>query len=114
MRHNSKLSPRSLVALLTLPLCAQDLAPRAYVITAVHSNAVTVTWSFYDEGFDVNGAVPAKNAQGTYSVLILTYYHSLSFLWAIGKYCGIAPLWRGEFQWGAVEARQIGLPLGAT
>jgi hypothetical protein len=60
MRHNSKLSLCSLVALLTLPLCAQDLAPRAYVITAVHSNAVTVTWTFDDGGFDVNGAVPAK------------------------------------------------------
>jgi hypothetical protein len=29
-------------------VAAQDLAPRAYVITAVHSNAVTITWSFYN------------------------------------------------------------------
>jgi hypothetical protein len=39
-------------------LRAQDLAPRAYVITALHSNAVTLTWSFYDGGLNFSGTVP--------------------------------------------------------
>ena len=103
MRHNSKLSLCSLVALLTLPLCAQDLAPRAYVITAVHSNAVTVTWSFYDEGFDVNGAVPAKNAQGTYSIPILTYYHSLSFFGRSANIAASLPYGVGNFSGELLE-----------
>jgi len=32
----------------TCGICAQDLAPRAYVITPLHSNAVTLTYSFYN------------------------------------------------------------------
>jgi hypothetical protein len=39
-------------------LRAQDLAPRAYVITALQLNAVTLTWSFYDRGLNFNGTVP--------------------------------------------------------
>jgi hypothetical protein len=103
MRHNSKLSQCSLAALLTLPLCAQDLAPRAYVITAVHSNAVTLTWSFYDGGFNVNGAVPAKNAQGTYSIPILTYYHSLSFFGRSANIAASLPYGVGNFSGELLE-----------
>jgi hypothetical protein len=63
-----------------MPLAAaQDLAPRAYVITPVHGNAVTLTWSFYSGGLNFNGAVPITGATGTYSVPIFSYYHSLSF-----------------------------------
>jgi hypothetical protein len=40
---------------------AQDLAPRAYVITPLHSNAMTLTWSFYDGGLNFN-AVTAVSA----------------------------------------------------
>jgi hypothetical protein len=60
-------------------VAAQDLAPRAYVITPVHSNAVTVTWAFYDGGVNFSGAIPAT-ATGTYYVPIISYYHSLSFI----------------------------------
>jgi hypothetical protein len=41
-------------------LWAQDLAPRAYVITPLHSNAITLTWSFYDGSIDYNGALPVS------------------------------------------------------
>ena len=58
---------------------AQDLAPRAYVITPLHANAVTLTWSFYSGGVDFNGTVPITGAKGTYSVPVFSYYHSLSF-----------------------------------
>jgi hypothetical protein len=58
---------------------AQDLSPRAYLITAVHSNAVTLTWSFYDGGINLGGTVPITGATGTYSVPIVTLYHSLDF-----------------------------------
>src|SRR5271169_863106 len=60
-------------------LAAQDLAPRAYLITPLHSNAVTITWSFFDGGVNFNGTVPIANATGTYYVPILSYYHSLNF-----------------------------------
>jgi len=58
---------------------AQDLSPRAYVITPLHSNAVVVTWSYYTGGLDLNGAIPVKDAQGTYNVPVLSYYHAFNF-----------------------------------
>ena len=77
---------------------AQNLSPRAYVITPNQSNAVTATWSFYKGGLNFNGTVPIKDAKGTYSVPILSYYHAFNFFsrsanfnlslpYAVGK-CG--------------------------
>src|SRR5579863_417742 len=69
----------------TLALCplrllvAQDLAPRAYVITPLHANAVTLTWSFFDGSVNYNGALPVSGATGTYNVPIFSYYHSFGF-----------------------------------
>ena len=68
---------------------AQDLAPRAYVITPVHSNAITITWSFFDGGVNFNGTIPVTNATGTYYISVINYYHSMSFLAArqILRFC---------------------------
>ena len=74
------------VAAVLSPLCppqllrAQDLAPRAYVITPLHSNAVLLTYSFYDGSINFNGALPVSDAKGKYSVPIFSYYHSSAFL----------------------------------
>src|SRR6516162_11717784 len=68
-----------LVASLAWPLWAQDLAPRAYVITPVRSNAVTLTYSYYDGGVNFNGTIPVKNGTGTFSVPIFSVYHSFNF-----------------------------------
>jgi hypothetical protein len=46
---------------------AQDLAPRAYVITPLHANAINLTYSFNTGGLDFNG-LPITGATGTYSV----------------------------------------------
>jgi hypothetical protein len=59
-------------------LRAQDLAPRAYVITALHSNAVTLTWSFYDGGFNFNGTIPIIGATGTYNVPVFSVCRACS------------------------------------
>ena len=45
-------------------LLAQDLAPRAYIITPLHSNAITLTWAFYDGGLNFNGTIPITGATG--------------------------------------------------
>jgi hypothetical protein len=62
------------------PVVAQDLSPRAYVITPVHTNAIIVTYSFFHGSVLFDGAAPITGATGTYSVPILSYYHSFSFL----------------------------------
>jgi hypothetical protein len=80
-------------------LWAQDLAPRAYIITPLHSNAITLTWAFYDGGLNFNGTIPITGATGTYSVPVFSYYHSFSFfgrsanitaslLYAVGTFSG--------------------------
>ena len=58
---------------------AQDLSPRAYLITPVHFNSVTLTESFYDGGLNFNGTIPVTGATGAYSIPIFTYYHSFNF-----------------------------------
>jgi hypothetical protein len=59
-------------------LLAQDLAPRAYVITPIQSNAITLTWAFYHGGLNFTGTVPLTTT-GAYNVPIFSYYHSLGF-----------------------------------
>lgn len=58
---------------------AQDLAPRAYIITPVHANAITLTWSFYSGGINLSGSIPITGATGTYSVPTVSLYHAFSF-----------------------------------
>ena len=79
-------------------LAAQDLAPRAYVITPLHSNAVTITWSFYDGGLNFNGTVPISSATGMYYVSILSYYHSLNFFGRSANVTASLPYGVGNFQ----------------
>ena len=82
-------------------LLAQDLAPRAYVITPVHSNAVTLTWAFYDGGLNVSGTIPVT-ATGTYHVPIFTYYHSLSFFGRSANVTASLPYGVGTFEAAAL------------
>lgn len=79
-------------------LRAQDLAPRAYVITAIHSNAITLIWGFYDGGLNFNGTIPVANARGTYNVPIFSYYHSLNFFGRSANITAALPYGVGTFQ----------------
>jgi Putative MetA-pathway of phenol degradation len=59
--------------------CGQDMAPRAYLITPLHSNAVTLTYSYFNGGFQFDGALPVAGATAKLSVPNITYYHALNF-----------------------------------
>jgi hypothetical protein len=87
-------------------LCAQDLAPRAYVITPLHLSAVTVTWAYYDGSIDYNGALPVSGATGTYQVPIFTYYHSFSFFGRSANILASLPYGVGSFQGTVAGAGQ--------
>jgi hypothetical protein len=101
---------RSLV-LVCIALCcgrvamAQTLAPRAYVITPVNANAITLSWSFFDGGLDFNGAIPVTGATGTYEVPVLSYYHSFSLFGRSANVTGFLPYGVGTFR-GAVLGTQ--------
>jgi hypothetical protein len=79
-------------------LRAQDLSPRAYVITPANASAVTLTWSFYDGSISYNGALPVTGATGTYSVPIFSLYHSFSFFGRSANVVASVPYGVGNFQ----------------
>jgi hypothetical protein len=87
------------------PLYAQDLAPRAYVITPKDSSALTVTWSYYNGGLNFNGAVPIKNARGIYNVQVATLYHSFNFFGRSANVLASLPYAVGNFT-GEVRSQQ--------
>ena len=84
--------------MLTWSLWAQDLAPRAYVITPVDTNAITLTWSFFNGGVNFNGAVPITGATGTFSAPTFTYYHAFSFFGRSANIAAYLPYGVGTFE----------------
>ncbi|MGB8888857.1 MAG: transporter [Candidatus Korobacteraceae bacterium] len=99
MRHFFTFAVLAAVTLACLMvLSAQDLSPRAYVITPLHSNAITLTWSFYDGNIDYNGALPVSGATGTYSVPIFSYYHGFGFFGRSANIVASLPYGVGNFQ----------------
>ena len=98
MRLNSKLFACGLAAVLAGPLHAQDLSPRAYVITPEHSNAIILTWSYFNGGVNFNGAVPITGATGAYSVPSFSYYHSFGLFGHSANITASLPYGVGYFQ----------------
>src|SRR6476620_1654583 len=87
-----------LAAMAAMRLSAQDLAPRAYLITPRSSNAVTLTWSFYDGGLNFSGAVPITGATARYNIPVFSYYHSLSFFGRSANITASLPYGVGTFK----------------
>jgi hypothetical protein len=77
---------------------AQDLAPRAYVVTPLRSNAVILTESLFHGSIDFNGVIPISNATGTYNIPLLSYYRSFGFLGRSANIVAILPYAVGNFR----------------
>jgi Putative MetA-pathway of phenol degradation len=87
-------------------LWGQDLAPRAYVITPLHSNAVILTYGYFSGSLLFNGAAPVEGATGTYSVPIFSYYYSFGLAGHSGNITGSLPYAIGTFQGQAIGVNQ--------
>jgi hypothetical protein len=86
-------------ALLACTAClGQDLTPRAFVITPIHSNAVVVTDSFFSGNLMFNGAVPITDATADVNVPILSLYHSFNFLGRSANITASLPYGVGNFK----------------
>ena len=94
-----------LVVLQVSPLCAQDLSPRAYVITPVGFNAITLTWSYFNGGVNLNGTIPVTGATGTFNIASFTYYHSFSLFGRTANIAASLPYGVGTFQ-GQLQQQQ--------
>jgi Putative MetA-pathway of phenol degradation len=87
-------------AILAAPssLRAQDLTPRAYLITPVRSNAVNLSYIFNDGELLFEGTVPITDATGRLSVPALSLYHSLSLFGRSANVTATLPYAVGNFE----------------
>ena len=101
MRNNPgiKLACCAFGVLLACTVCqGQDLTPRAYVITPIHSNAVVLTDSFFSGNLAFNGAVPITDATAKVNAPILSLYHSLNFFGHSANITASLPYGVGNFE----------------
>jgi len=75
----------------------QDLAPRAYLITPVHSNAVTLTYAFFNGDLLLDGALPIEAATARASVSNFSFSHSLRILGRSASFSASLPYGVGNF-----------------
>jgi hypothetical protein len=83
---------------------AQDLAPRAYLVTPIHSNAVTLTYSFYDGGIIFDGTLPITGATARVHVPVFSYSHSLRLFGRTAAFTASLPYGVGNFHGTVVGA----------
>ena len=79
-------------------LNSQDLAPRAYFISPLRSNAITLTESFFNGDIDYNGVIPISDATGIYNIPTLSYYHSFDFFGRSANFVASLPYGVGNFR----------------
>ena len=84
--------------------CAQDLAPRAYIITPIHSNAVTLAYAFFSGDLLLDGALPIEDATAKVSVSVFSYAHSFRILGRSANFAGSLPYGIGNFRGTVVGA----------
>ena len=94
-----------LLLVATLEAGAQDLAPRAYLITPIHSNALTLTYSFFDGELLFDGAVPITDATARVSVPVVSIYHAMRLFGRTASFTASLPYGVGSFR-GTVLSTQ--------
>ena len=85
-------------------LHAQDLTPRAYVVTPLRSNAVNLSYIFNDGELLFEGTVPITGATGRLSVPALSLYHSLSVFGRSANVTATLPYGVGTFKGTVIGA----------
>src|SRR3954467_5418452 len=86
--------------LIWLPLSAtaQDLTPRAYVITPVRSNAVIFSYVYNNGEILLDPTVPIEDLNAQLHVPILSFYHSFNFFSRSANVAVAVPYGYGHFR----------------
>src|SRR5579884_569811 len=100
LRIRQRWSAWALFAVISLH--GQTLAPRAYIVAPVHSNAITLGWGWYDGGVSLEGAVPIEDARATYDFTTLSFYRTLNCFGRSANFTAVLPYGVGNFS-GTVE-----------
>ena len=82
----------------------QDLAPRAYIITPIHTNAVTLAYSFSTGNLIFDGSVPITDATAKVSTPVLTLFHTLNFFGRSANLTASLPYGVGNFRGTVADA----------
>jgi len=85
---------------------AQDLAPRAYLITPVHSNAVTLISSFFNGSILFNPTLPISDVTANPKILVFSYYHTMDFFGRSANLVAALPYGVGTFQGKVLGTQQ--------
>jgi hypothetical protein len=91
-------TPLQLLTLAALAMSAQELVPRAYVITPVGSNAVTISASWNDGALTFDPSAPIEGAKGRFQVGVLSYFHSFELFGRSSNIVVSLPYTHGNFQ----------------
>jgi hypothetical protein len=83
---------------------AQDLAPRAYVITPIHSNAIVVSYSYFDGDLIFDNAVSITGATAKVSVPIFSVVHSFNLVGRTATFTASLPYGVGNVRGTAMDA----------
>ena len=92
---------------------AQDLAPRAYLITPKHSNAITLSYAYFSGDLLLDGAVPITGATAKVNMSVLSYTHSLNLLGRSANFSASLPYGVGNFRGTVVGAEANAYRSGA-
>jgi hypothetical protein len=92
---------------------AQDLAPRAYLITPKHSNAITLSYSYFSGNLLFDGAVPITGATAKVNVSVFSYTHSLNLFGRSANFSASLPYGVGNFRGTVVGAETNAYRSGA-
>ncbi len=77
---------------------AQDLTPRAYLVTPVGSNAVILTWSFFDGDVSTDPSTPITDSAVRFNLPLLSFYHSFGFFGRSANVAASLPYAFGTFR----------------
>ena len=83
---------------------AQDLAPRAYIITPIHTNAVTLAYSFSTGNLILDGSSPITDATAKLNTPVLSLFHTLSFFGRSANLTASLPYGVGNFRGTVADA----------
>jgi hypothetical protein len=86
---------------------AQDLAPRAYVITPLHSNAVNLTYSYLDGSIIFDGTIPITEATARANISVLSFSHSMNFFSRTANFTASLPYGVGNFRGTVANAETL-------
>jgi len=76
----------------------QDLTPRAYVITPIHTNAVILTYSYFNGSILFDPTIPITNAKSQSTVSSVSIFHTFSFFGRSASITGTLPYGVGHFE----------------